>query len=101
MSPPLLPDVSLVQVALAGVLNPVLMAVAFIMGRKADQAVKLVIAAFAGAIASVVTLYLAALVGVPGADNLSRAIAGVFTVSLIAGIFYAAAGYWGRKLSKP
>ena len=101
MSPPLLPDVSLVEVAVAGVLNPVLMAVAFMMGRKADQPVKLVIAGFAGAAASALTLYLAALVGVPGADNLSRAIAGVFTVSLIAGIFYAGAGYWSVKISKP
>ena len=93
MSPPLLPDVSLLQVVLAGALNPAAIAVSYLMGRKADQPAKILIAGFAGGASAAVTLYLAALVGIPGADNLSRAGAGVFTVALLAGFLYAWAGF--------
>lgn len=98
--PPLLPDVSLIQVALAGALNPVAIAVSFLMGRKADQSPKVLIAGFAGATAAAISLYLAALVGIPGADNLSRAGAGVFTVSLLAGIVYAWLGFKSQDINK-
>jgi hypothetical protein len=99
--PPLLPDVSLIQVALAGALNPAAIAVSYLMGRKADQLPKLLIAGFAGGAVAALSLYLAALVGIPGADNLSRALAGVFTVALVAGIFYGWIGLRSRSLNKP
>jgi hypothetical protein len=101
MTPPLLPDVSLIQVALAGALNPLAIAVSFLMGRKADQLPKVLIAGFAGGTAAAISLYLAALVGIPGADNLSRAGAGVFTTGFLAGIFYAWLGFKFRDLNKP
>ena len=99
MTPQLLPDVSLLHVAAAGALNPIAIAVSYLLGRKADQFPKLIIAGFAGAAAAALTLYLAAMIGIPGADNLSRAGAGVFTVSLVAGIFYAWVGYKTRDLN--
>ena len=100
MTPPLLPDVSLLKVVMAGALNPAAMAVAFLMGRKADQAPKLLIAGFAAGAVAAVSLYLAALVGIPGAGDLLRAVAGVFTVAMLAGFIYAWIGYKQRTPPK-
>ena len=53
MGPDLQPDVPLLEVLLYGVLNPATIIIAFLMGRKADDKSKIMIAAFAGAIAGI------------------------------------------------
>jgi hypothetical protein len=93
MSPDLQPDVSLIELVLYALLNPATIAVAFLMGRKADQPAKIMIAAFAGAAAGFALLYVATLLRVWDAPTLARASAGVFAASFIGGLAYAFAGY--------
>jgi len=93
VTPDLQPDVPIMEVLLYGFLNPATIAVAFMMGRKADERSKVVIAGFVGAIAGSVLLYFATLFRVWDTPTLGRAAAGAFVVSFIAGMIYAAAGY--------
>ena len=87
------PDVPLIEVFLYGVLNPATIIVAFMLGRRADDKTKILIAGFAGAIAGSALLYIATFLRLWDAPTLGRAIAGVFTMSFIAGFIYAAVGY--------
>jgi len=89
--------VPLVEVLLYGILNPATIIVAFMMGQKANEKNKLVIAAFAGAIAGVAVLYVATFLRIWDAPRLGRSVAGVFIVSLVAGFIYAAAGYLMKR----
>ena len=98
MTPDLQPDVNLIELLAYAALNPATIAVAFLMGRKADQLGKLLIAAFAGAVAGVVLLNILALLGVWDAPTVGRAAAGVMLASLLFGLVYAWAGY---KLRPP
>ena len=93
MTPDLQPDVSLLEIVLFSVLNPALIVVAFMMGRKCDQFAKIMIAAFAGAMAVMALLYVGALLGISDAPNLARAADGVFTACFLAGHIYAWIGY--------
>ena len=97
MSPDLQPDVNLVELLTYAVFNPATIAVAFLMGRKADEKPKILIAAFGGAIAGVALLYFAALFHIWNTPMLGRAAAGVFAASLAAGLVYAAIGYAMQK----
>ena len=97
MTPDLQPDVPVMEVLLYGFLNPATIAVAFMMGRKANERSKIVVAGFVGAIAGSALLYLATLFRIWDAPTLGRAAAGAFVVSFIAGIIYAAAGYALRR----
>ncbi|MFA7307188.1 MAG: hypothetical protein WC026_10990 [Hyphomicrobium sp.] len=85
--------VPLIEVLLYGVLNPATIIVAFMLGQRADEKSKLLIAAFAGAMAGVAVLYVATLFRIWDAPTLGRSVAGVFIVSLVAGFIYAGAGY--------
>jgi hypothetical protein len=89
--------VPLIEVLLYGVLNPATIIVAFMLGQRVDEKNKLVIAAFAGAVAGVAVLYIATFLRLWDAPTLGRAIAGVFIVSLAAGFVYAGAGYLMRR----
>lgn len=94
LEPPVLEaSIPLMTLFLYAVLNPATIAVAFWLGRKADQPGKLLIAAFAGAIAGVAVLYFGALLHVGMASMLGRGAVGVFIVSLLAGLIYAFIGY--------
>lgn len=93
MGPELQPDVPLMEVALYALLNPATIIVAFLLGRIADEPAKILIAAFAGAFAGVVVLYVAALLRISDAPTLGRAAAGIFAASMIAGLVYARIGY--------
>lgn len=97
MGPDLQTDVPLLEVLLYGGLNPATIVVAFMMGRKADEKSKIMIAAFAGAAAGAVILYIATFLRLGDAPTLGRAIAGVFITSLVAGFIYARAGYAMRR----
>jgi ABC-type Co2+ transport system permease subunit len=97
MTPDLQPDVPLLELFLYAVLNPATIAVAFLMGRNANEKSKVLIAAFIGAVAGVALLYLAALLRIWDAPTLGRAAAGVFAASLVAGLIYARIGYAFRR----
>ncbi len=87
------PNVPLIEVFLYGVLNPATIVVAFMLGRRADDKTKIMIAAFGGAAAGAALLYIVTFLRLWDAPTLGRAIAGVFTTSLIAGLVYAGIGY--------
>ena len=72
-------------------------AVAFLMGRKADEKPKILIAAFAGAVAGVALIYFAALLRLWDAPMLARASAGIFAASLVTGVVYGWIGYATAK----
>ena len=76
MGPDLQPDVPLLEVLLYGVLNPATIIIAFLMGRKADDKSKIMIAAFAGAIAGIAVLYLITLLRLWDSPTLARAACG-------------------------
>lgn len=97
MTPELQPDVSVIEVLAYALLNPATIAVAFWLGRMADEKSKLLIASFGGAIAGVVVLYFAALFKIWDAPTLGRSAAGVFVASLAFGLVYARIGYAFRK----
>jgi hypothetical protein len=97
VDPDIQANVPLIEVLLYGVLNPATIIVAFMMGQRVDDKSKLMIAAFAGAIAGVAVLYVATFLRLWDAPTLGRAIAGVFVVSLVAGFVYAALGYLMRR----
>jgi hypothetical protein len=93
LGPDFQPDVPLLEVLLYGTLNPATIVVAFMLGRKVGDKSKIMIAAFAGAVAGVAILYVAAFLRLFDAPTLGRAVAGVFITSLIAGFLYAGVGY--------
>jgi hypothetical protein len=97
MDPDIQANVPLIEVLLYGVLNPATIIVAFMLGQRVDEKNKLIIAAFAGAVAGVAVLYIATFLRLWDAPTLGRAIAGVFIVSLAAGFIYAGAGYLMRR----
>jgi hypothetical protein len=85
--------VPLSEVFVYGIFNPATIIVAFMLGQRADDKAKIMIAGFAGAAAGVALLYVLALLRIWDAPTLGRAAAGVFIVSLVAGFVYAAIGY--------
>ena len=93
VGPEFQPDVPLLEVLLYGIFNPATIIVAFLMGRRADDKSKIMIAAFAGAVAGVAVLYLVTLLRLWDTPTLARAVGGVFVTSLVAGFAYAGAGY--------
>ena len=100
MGPELQPDVNVTELLLYAALNPATIAVAFLIGRKANEKPKILIAAFAGAIAGVVLLYIAALFRIWDAPVLGRAAAGSFAASLVAGLVYGWIGYATQNSDK-
>ena len=96
--PDMQPDVSLWGVLAWAALNPAVIAVAWAMGRRADQAAKFGIAAFAGAIAGVALLWLAARLHLGLAIDTARAGAGVFMTALPFGLLWA---WLSRRITAP
>jgi hypothetical protein len=89
--------VPLTEVLLYGILNPATIVVAFMLGQRANDKSKLMIAAFAGAVAGVAVLYIATFLRIWDAPTLGRSVAGVFIVSLVAGFVYAGVGYLMKR----
>jgi hypothetical protein len=87
--PDLQPDVSLWAILAWAALNPAMIAVAYLMGRRADQPAKLGIAAFAAGIAGVALLWVAARLGVGFATDVARGAVGVLMASLPFGVAWA------------
>lgn len=93
VGPEFQPDVPLSEVLLYGVLNPATIVVAYMLGQRANDKSKILIAGFAGAAAGAALLYVVTLLRILDSPTVSRAAAGVFIVSLVAGCVYAAIGY--------
>lgn len=96
VAPILLPDVPISAVLLFALLNPATIAVAYLMGRRADQWPKVVIAAFTGAIAGATLLWLGTLLRLSILATPARAAAGIFVASFIFALIWAAIGYMRR-----
>lgn len=77
---------------LVALLNPVVAIVAFLMGRKADQWQKVPIAAFAGALAGAVALWVAAFLQVVMVHGMGGE-GGIFVASFFVGLVWATIGY--------
>jgi hypothetical protein len=90
--------VDLKAVLLTALLNPAVIAVAFAMGRRADQWQKLPVAAFAGALIGSALLYVAVRLGLTGVTGVGRAAAGVFIAEFLFGLLWAYLGFrYGRR----
>ncbi len=79
-------------------LNPIIPAVAFFMGSKADQPAKLGIAAFAGSLAGIALMWLLARLHLGIAVDTARAAAGVFVTSLPIALLWA---WLGQRIGMP
>ena len=97
IAPLLLPDVPISSVVLFALLNPATIAVAYLMGRRADQWPKIVIAAFAGALAGAVLLWLGTLLRLSILATPARAAAGIFVTGFVFALIWAAIGYRHRQ----
>lgn len=85
-----MPEVDPIALLLTALLNPVVIAVAIVMGAQADQWQKLIVAGFAAALAGAVAVWLATYVGLLGARDYGSD-AGLFVVGFIYGTGLAAA----------
>lgn len=86
---------------LIAALNPAVIAVALIMGWKADQWQKLIVAAFVAAIAGSALVWLAAWLRLLPARGLGGE-AGIFVLEIPLGLAWAAIGYLaGRRRNFP
>jgi hypothetical protein len=92
------PPVELSNVLLTGLLNPVVVVVAILMGRKADQWQKIPVAGFAAATLGSAVIYVLVRLGLMGLSNTGRAAAGIFIVQMLVGMLWAAAAFiWPRR----
>lgn len=92
-----LDPVPLSSVLLVAALNPATIAVAFLMGRKADQPQKLVVAALAAAVAGSALVWLLAETGITFFAKTGRAAGGILVAQAILGLGWAALGYATRR----
>lgn len=81
--------------------DPVLIAVAVILGWRADQKGKIFIAAIAAFGVTLLTDYALTLIGVPTLAPISRAGPTLFPVRAAAALLWAALGYAARRFARP
>ncbi|MCC0011390.1 MAG: hypothetical protein H6875_13210 [Hyphomicrobiaceae bacterium] len=77
---------------LLAALNPAVIVVAFVMGLKADQWQKLIVAALAASLAGFLLLYFVIYVGAIHASSIGGE-AGIVALQMVFGLAWAAAGY--------
>lgn len=92
-----LPPVELTSVLLAAILNPVVIVVAVLMGRNADQWQKIPVAGFAAATVGSAVVYVLVRLGLMGSGNIGRAAGGIFIAQLAVGTLWAAAAHWWAR----
>lgn len=80
------------SVGLVALLNPVAIVVSLLMGRAADQWQKLIIAAFAGALAGFIAVWFATYFGLLPIKGVGAA-TGVFILQIVFGLAWATIGY--------
>ena len=85
----------LVTLVLIALLNPVVIGVAFIMGRGADQWQKLIIAGFAASLAGFILYWIVVAVGLIEVHALGGE-AGIVLLQFLFGIVWVAIGYWTK-----
>jgi hypothetical protein len=95
--PVLLPDVSMLSVLAFGAFNPVTVAVAAYMGYHADQPAKLLVAAFAAALAGAIFLWFGTLLRLSFLATPGRAAAGIFAAGFACALGWSAIGYIARR----
>ena len=79
--------------------NPVVIVVAFLMGRRADQWQKLIVAAFAASLAGYALYWLVAAVGLMPVHALGGE-AAVVLMQFLFGLVWAGLGYWLAPLRR-
>jgi len=82
--------------ALAAILNPVVVAVALWLGWQANQWQKLVVAGFAAACAGAVAVWLGTAIGLISVHGYGG-VSGVFAISFVYGIVLAGVAYGVRR----
>jgi hypothetical protein len=87
---------TLVKIAL---FNPVVIIIAFMMGRRADQWQKIVVAAFAASCAGYLLYWLVAAVGLMPVHALGGE-AAVVLMQFLFGLVWAGVGYWLSPLRR-
>jgi putative effector of murein hydrolase len=93
----LAPPVDLAVLVLTALFNPAVIAVAFWMGRNADQLQKLPVAAFAAALAGSLLAYIAVRLVPSRLGQVGRAAAGLFIAQFLLGLAWA---YLGHRLRR-
>lgn len=88
-----LPPVDLASVFLAALLNPLVVVVAVLMGRRADQWQKLPVAGFAAAVIGSAGVYVLVRIGIMGGGSVGRAAAGIFIAEFLLGTVWASLAY--------
>jgi hypothetical protein len=78
---------------LIAVLNPAIIVVAFLLGRRADQWQKLVVAAFAAAISGFILYWIVTAVGLMPVHALGGE-AAMLVMGFFLGLAWASLGYW-------
>lgn len=81
---------------LIAALNPAVILVGFLMGQRADQWQKLIVAAFVAALAGAVAVWLGAWLRILPARGLGGE-AGLFVLQMMFGLIWAALGYAFRR----
>jgi hypothetical protein len=81
---------------LISLLNPAVIAVAFAMGRRADQWQKLVVAAFAASLSGFILYWVVAELGLLPIHALGGE-AALLLMQLLLGLLWASLGYWLRR----
>ena len=84
---------ALVPIAL---LNPAVILVGFLMGRQADQWQKLIVVAFAAAIAGAIAVWIGAWLRIIPARGIGGE-AGLFVLQMAVGLVWAVIGYMFRR----
>jgi hypothetical protein len=85
-----------VTLVLIALLNPAVIVVAFLMGRRADQWQKLIVAAFAASLAGFALYWLVAAVGLMPIHALGGE-AALLLMQLVPGLVWAGIGYLSRR----
>lgn len=80
---------------LLAALNPAVIAIAFMMGRRADQWQKLIVAGFAASLAGFLLYWVGGQVGLIKVHALGGE-AAIFMLQFVFAILWAAVGYWFR-----
>ena len=94
------PPVDVVALLFTALLNPVVAVIAVMMGLRADQWQKVLVAGFASAVIGSALIYVLVRIGI-GSDRLARAPAGLFIVQFALGTLWAAVAFWfGRRMRR-
>ncbi|MGI9404042.1 MAG: hypothetical protein ACR2OF_06000 [Hyphomicrobium sp.] len=85
-----------VTLILIALFNPAVIVVAFVLGRRADQWQKLLVAAFAASLAGFILYWIVTTVGLLPVRALGGE-AGIVLLQILFGLIWAVIGYWTRR----